>query len=129
VASAQLAAVLERRREFAVLAALGMRGGRMVRAVLVEGLALGLAGTVAGLVLSVPLVWAMARYGVDFSLWMGKSYAFGGTVIDPLIHGDFGPWLFVETLVVAVGSTVLASLYPAWFAARTDPAQALRLAQ
>jgi len=129
VASAQLSAVLERRREFAVLAALGMGGPRLVRVVLVEGLALGLAGTVAALAISAPSAWLLARYGVDFSRFMGGSYAFAGTVIDPLVHGDFGPWLLPQTLLVAVAATVLASLYPAWFAARTDPAQALRLAQ
>lgn len=129
VASAQLAAVLERRREFAVLAALGMGAGRLVRIMLVEGLALGLAGSAAALVLSVPSAWLLARHGVDFTAVMGASYAFGGTVIDPIIYGDFGAWLLVETLAVAVGATVLASLYPAWFAARTDPAQALRVAQ
>lgn len=129
VASAQLAAVLERRREFAVLAALGMGGGRLVLVVLVEGVTLGLAGAGAALLLSVPSAWALARWGLDFSAFVGGSYAFGGTVIDPLIHGDIGPWLVVETLVIAVGATVLSSIYPAWFAARTDPAQALRVAQ
>jgi ABC-type lipoprotein release transport system permease subunit len=129
VASAQLSAVLERRREFAVLAALGMGGPRLVRVVLVEGLALGLAGSVAALVISLPAAWALTRYGFDFSRFLGGSYAFAGTVMDPVVHGDLGPWLPVQTLIVAVAATVLASLYPAWFAARTDPAQALRLAQ
>jgi ABC-type lipoprotein release transport system permease subunit len=32
-------------------------------------------------------------------------------------------------LIVAIAATVLASLYPAWYAARTDPAVALRVAQ
>jgi ABC-type lipoprotein release transport system permease subunit len=31
--------------------------------------------------------------------------------------------------VVAMGATMVASLYPAWYAARTDPAVALRVAQ
>jgi ABC-type lipoprotein release transport system permease subunit len=29
---------------------------------------------------------------------------------------------------VAIGATALASLYPAWFATKTDPADALRVA-
>lgn len=129
VASAQLASVLERRREFAVLAALGMGAVRLVRVVLLEGLALGVAGAVAGLALGGPLAWLIAFRGLDFSRLLGQSWALGGTVIDPVIYGTFGPWILRETLSVAVGATVLASLYPAWFAARTDPAQALRVAQ
>ena len=129
VASAQLASVLERRREFAVLAALGMGGARLVRVVLAEGFALGLAGALAGLALGGPLAWLIATRGLDFTSLMGESWTLGGTVLDPIIYGAFGPWIVRETLGVAVGATVLASLYPAWFAARTDPAQALRVAQ
>ncbi len=128
VASAQLAAVLERRREFAVLSALGMRGRRMVRLVLLEALALGVAGAGAGLALGLPLVWLFSTRGLDLSSFMGSGTSFQGIVIEPIIFGDFGPWIVPWVVVVALGATVLASLYPAWFAARTDPAAALRVA-
>ncbi len=129
VASAQLAAVLERRREFAVLAALGMGAGRMVRLVLLEALALGTAGAVVGLALGLPVLWLFATKGVDLSKFMGTSYAFQGLILDPVIYGDLGLWIVPWVVAVAIGATVLASLYPAWFAARTDPAVALRVAQ
>ncbi len=129
VASAQLAAVLERRREFAVLAALGMRGWRMVRLVVQEAVALGLAGCAAGLAAGVPLVWWISARGLDFRRLMGASWSFQGVVFEPVIYGDAGPWIVPYALAVSVGATVLASLYPAWFAARTDPAAALRVAQ
>ena len=56
VASAQLAAVLERRREFAVLSALGMRSRTIVAVLLQEALAIGIASAVAGLA-----AWAAVR--------------------------------------------------------------------
>jgi ABC-type lipoprotein release transport system permease subunit len=129
VASAQLAAVLERRREFAVLAALGMPGPRLVRLVLLEAMVQGLAGAAAGLALAMPFLWLLARRGLDFSRFMGSSYSFGGLLIDPVVYGDLGPWIVSWVLAVAIGATAVASLYPAWFAARTDPAVALRVAQ
>jgi ABC-type lipoprotein release transport system permease subunit len=129
VASAQLAAVLERRREFAVLSALGMGAGRMVRLVLQEALALGLAGAAAGLALALPLLWLFERRGLDFRRFMGTSYAFQGVIIEPVIYGDLGAWVFPWALGIALGATAFASLFPAWFAARTDPAAALRVAQ
>jgi ABC-type lipoprotein release transport system permease subunit len=129
VASAQLAAVLERRREFAVLSALGMSTGRMVRLLLEEAVAVGLAGAVLGLTLGLPLLWRFERVGLDFRKYMGSGYAFEGVVIEPVIYGDLGPWVFPYVLSVAVGATVIASLYPALFVARTDPAVALRVAQ
>lgn len=129
VASAQLAAVLERRREFAVLSALGMRGGRMVRLVVEEALAVGLAGAAAGLALGLPFVWHVSVHGLDLRPFMGASYSFQGVIFEPVLYGDLGPWIVPYVLAVAVGATVIASLYPAWFAARIDPAAALRIDQ
>ena len=129
VASAQLAAVLERRREFAVLSAIGMGSGTMVRLVLQEAVALGVAGGMVGLALGGPLVWWLAHSGLDFRRLLGSNYAFSGVVIEPVIYGAFGPWILLYVFVVAIGATMFASLYPAWFAARTDPAVALRVAQ
>ena len=129
VASAQLAAVLERRREFAVLSALGMGGWRMVRLVLLEALGLGAAGAALGLGLCLPALWHFARRGLDFSRFMGEGYSFQGMIIEPVIYADVGPWIVPFVAAVALGATALASLYPAWFAARTDPAAALRVAQ
>jgi ABC-type lipoprotein release transport system permease subunit len=129
VASAQLAAVLERRREFAVLSALGMRGLRMVRLVLLEALLQGVAGAAVGLALGMPFLWLLARKGLDLSRFLQGSYSFQGLLLDPVIYGDVGPWVVPWVLAVAIGATGLASLYPAWYAARTDPAVALRVAQ
>ena len=129
VASAQLAAVLERRREFAVLSALGMSAGHMVRLVLQEAAALGLAGAACGLALGLPVVWQFARVGLDFRKYLGSGYTFEGVIVEPIIYGDFGGWMVPYVFMVALGATMVASLYPAWFAARTDPAAALRVAQ
>lgn len=128
VASAQLAAVLERRREFAVLSALGMGSRTIVLILIEEALVIGLASAALGLALGVPVVWWMARNGLDLSAYMGSSYTFQGVILEPVIYGSFGMWTVWYVLGLAVVVTVLASLYPAWFATRTDPADALRVA-
>jgi ABC-type lipoprotein release transport system permease subunit len=128
VASAQLAAVLERRREFAVLSALGMQSRTILLLLLEEALSIGVAGAALGLLLGLPLVWYLARFGLDFSAYLGGTYSFQGVLIEPTIYGDFGPWVVSYALTVGVVATTLASLYPAWFAARTNPADALRVA-
>lgn len=129
VASAQLAAVLERRREFAVLSALGMSGARMVRLVVQEALLLGVAGALVALAVGVPIIWRFAHVGLDFRRYMGSTWTFQGVLLDPVIYGDFGPWIVSYVTLVAIGATLAASLYPAWYASRTDPAAALRVAQ
>lgn len=129
VTSSQLAAVLERRREFAVLSALGMSGWTMVRLVLLEAAALGFLGGVAGTAIGAPLVWRLSITGIDLTSFLGSGYTFGSALIEPVLFVDFGWWVVPYMLLVALGATMVASLYPATFAARTDPAVALRVAQ
>ena len=52
-----------------------------------------------------------------------------GVLLDPVIYGSFGWWIAIYVAAVAIGATLSASLYPALYAARTDPAVALRVAQ
>jgi ABC-type lipoprotein release transport system permease subunit len=129
VASAQLAAVLERRREFAVLAALGMRGGQMMTTLVVEAVAMGVLGGVIGLAIGLPLVWRLATAGFDMAPYVGSNYSAFGLVIEPIVYGDLGAWVAPYVLVIALVSTLAAAVYPVWFAVRVDPAAALRVAQ
>ena len=128
VASAQLAAVLERRREFAVLLALGMPARLMALLLLVEALVVGGGGGALGLALGLPIAWRLARAGLDLSAWFGSNYTFQGVVIEPIFYGDVGWWVLWYVFTVAIGATIVASLYPAWFASRTNAADALRVA-
>ena len=128
IASAQLTAVLERRREFAVLSALGMKGSQLVRVMFAEGIVLGLLGTATAILFGVPAAWALATWGLDFTALYGDmDLAVSNILIDPIIYGDFGWWLVPLALGLSLTATVLSSLYPAWYAVRTDPAEALRV--
>jgi ABC-type antimicrobial peptide transport system permease subunit len=128
VASAQLAAVLERRREFAVLAALGMNWRQMALLVISEALALGFVGAVVGLALGFPIVWYMSTTGLDLSVLLEGELVSGGVLFDKVLYSTMGPWVLTNTLFIAFGSTLLGAIYPALYAIRTDPAEALRVA-
>lgn len=128
IAGAQLTAVLERRREFAVLSALGMKNSRLIHIMFAEGLILGLLGGVLGLTIGVPLTYLIATKGIDFSALYGNSdISVSNILVDPIFYGDFGWWLLPLAFALSLTATVLSSLYPAWFASRTDPAVTLRI--
>ncbi len=127
VTSAQLTAVLERRREFAVLNALGMKDTHVVWLVLLEAAAMGAVGTLVGLALATPLVYHTATEGIDFSELMSGDVAVTGVFFDPIIYSDMGLWMLPYAGFVGMTSALCAALYPAWLVMRQNPAAALSL--
>jgi ABC-type lipoprotein release transport system permease subunit len=123
VANTLLMAVFERIREMGILAALGMKGRQIMLMFLLEAATLGLAGIAVGLVLGLAGVAYLATVGI----YIGDVASSAGSIaLGSTIHGQFVPatfaWLSFWTLVIIL----LASLYPAWFAIRREPAEALR---
>lgn len=130
VASAQLTAVLERRKEFAMLAALGMPGISLVRIVVTEGVVLGLIGGAIAIAWTTPILHHWSTAGIDLFAMLPQTddaLAFSGLLLDRFYYPSFGAWVIPTALGMSLIATVLASLYPAWFASRTDPAAALRV--
>ena len=117
VMNVMIMAVFERIREIGTIAAIGTPPSRILSLFLAEGLMLGIAGTVAGIVLSLAGI-----YGIN--LWQ-PTFNFGqqqGLVMAPTIAA--GDVLTIAALVVVVA--IIASLQPAWKASRMDPISALR---
>lgn len=127
ITSAQMTAILERRREFAVLMALGTKGIQVIRLVLFEAAAIGLLGAAAGLALATPLIYRIATKGINFAAIIGEELAVEGVLFDPILYADIGLWMIPRALVITMVSTLIAALYPAWFAIRTNPTSALSL--
>jgi ABC-type lipoprotein release transport system permease subunit len=127
VTSAQMTAIMERKREFAVLMALGMQGFQVIRLLLVEAAAMGILGAMVGLVLATPLVWHTATVGIDFESLLKMEFTVSNVLFDPVLYADMGAWMVPYALFISLVSTITAALYPAWYAMRTNPTSALSL--
>ena len=105
-----------------------MKGSRLVQIMLVEGILLGVLGGILGLAVGIPASHYVATHGIDFGkLYGDMDMSMSNILFDPIFYGDFGWWLVPLSFVLALTATTLSSLYPAWYAARTDPARALRV--
>ena len=116
VMNVMLMAVYERIREIGTLAAIGTQPRKLMAIFLSEGLLLGLAGALAGVALSYAVVAVLNVWPIVFS--------FGREQIT--LHPALAVSEVLGVLVLAVLVSGLASLQPAWRAARMDPIQALR---
>ena len=116
VMNVMLMAVYERIREIGTLAAIGTQPGKLMAIFLSEGLLLGLAGAVVGIGLSYAVVAYLNINPLVFS--------FGREQIT--LHPTLQLLEVGGVLGLAVFVSALASLQPAWRAARMDPIQALR---
>jgi lipoprotein-releasing system permease protein len=110
--------VMEKTRDIAVMMSFGVDPAQVRRIFLMQGLLISLIGTAIGLVLGYMASWAGGHY--HFIHLSAEVYS-----IDTL---PFAPRLLDGVIVsaVAVGISLLATLYPSQAAARILPAEALR---
>lgn len=120
-----LMSVLERRREFGVVLALGVSPLELVWTVLVETLLITSLGLLLGVIITTPWYYWLQQHGLDFSGVMGDDYHVGKVLIDPVIRISLDWRNVVAISGVSFILTLLAALYPAWRSGRINPAEAL----
>ena len=103
-----------------------MKGKQLVGLIMLEAVAVGLGGAVVALGLGGYFAYRLATRGVSLTKMMGGELSFGSVLLDPVIYGDFGYWVLWYAIAISLASTIVASVYPAWYATRTDPAEAIR---
>jgi putative ABC transport system permease protein len=109
--------VYERIREIGMISAIGTPPRRILALFLAEGALLGIVGTAIGVALSLALVAALNVWPVHFAF--GRDQLL---VLAPSLAAADA--LMIGGIVVVIA--ILASLQPAWKAARMDPITALR---
>lgn len=110
--------VMEKTRDIAVLMSMGTRKVQVRRMFIAQGVLIGVLGTAIGLALGFALSWIGGHYRV-------LSLAPEVYSID---YVPFAPRIIDGVLValVAIGISLVATIYPSWSASKILPAEALR---
>ncbi|MGH7152545.1 MAG: lipoprotein-releasing ABC transporter permease subunit, partial [Acetobacteraceae bacterium] len=126
VISSLIMMVKDKTRDIAVLRTIGAGRGAVMRIFLMCGASVGVAGTLIGTIAGVLFTWNIDR------IQNAVQSVTGVNVFNPEVYYlthlparlDWGEvWKIV---VMALALSILATLYPSWRAARTDPVEALR---
>lgn len=118
--------VMDKTADIAIMKTMGARSGAIMAIFMIDGLVIGVVGTVLGAVGGLLL----GRNIEAVAGWLERM--FGITVFPPDIYyidkipfqlqgGDFA-----AIVVITLAISFLATIFPAWQAARLDPAEALR---
>jgi lipoprotein-releasing system permease protein len=118
--------VKEKQTDIAILRTIGAAPGNVLKMFLVQGALIGLFGTAAG----VAIGWVLSIYFLD--IVHGIENVMGTKFLDASVYfmSDLPSEVHVSDVLQVAGVTLLlsafATIYPAWRASRTLPAEALR---
>jgi lipoprotein-releasing system permease protein len=126
IVSSLIMLVKDKTRDIAILRTMGASSGAVLRIFLMAGTAIGVLGTLAGLGLGL-------LFNANIESIRQFLQALTGTqLFSPEVYflaqlpSKSDPREVAEVVLMALGLSFLATIYPAWRAARLDPVEALR---
>jgi ABC-type lipoprotein release transport system permease subunit len=118
--------VLERRYEFGLCKALGLRPLQLAVMIIGESLALTTISLALGLALGSIVHYYIATFGLDLH-WLFKGGAPSAFVFDPIIYSRLSLSRIASSVSIVFLTTTVISFYPAFKAARTELPDALKV--
>jgi len=126
IVSGLIMLVKDKGRDIAILRTMGSTQGAIMRVFLITGASIGVVGTLVGLLLGTVIclnVESIRR----FLSWMTNTELFSPELYFlSQLPADMDVGETTAVVVMALALSFLATLYPAWRAARLDPVEALR---
>jgi putative ABC transport system permease protein len=122
IINTMLMAILERKKELAMLKAIGVNEGKIRIMIVWETLFLTAIGSVAGLILNHGLVAWLGKTGINLAAFSEGMESFGfSSVIYPAINGTF----YLQIVALVVITALVASIFPIIRASKLKPAEIL----
>ncbi len=126
IVSTLVMAVQDKQSDIAILRTLGARPGTVMGIFIIQGSLLGIVGTLVGTAAGVALALNVETIVPFIEQVLGVQFISGDIYLISELPSDLRIPDVVRIVISAMVLSVIATLYPAWRAARTAPAEALR---
>jgi lipoprotein-releasing system permease protein len=126
IVSGLIMLVKDKGSDIAILRTMGASQGSIMRVFLITGASIGVVGTLVGFMLGM-LICLNIESIRHFLSWLTNTELFSPELYFlSKLPADMDPRETTAVVVMALGLSLLATLYPSWRAARLDPVEALR---
>ncbi len=123
-------AALERMEEIGMMKALGLKEREIVQVFMYESIGIGIIGVIVGSIFGALTIWYLVNFGMDYAIFMeGGGKEVMGDVGFPLVTKIYSSWNQTAFIIVnsfGLMTSALASIFPAYWAAKKDPIKALQ---
>jgi len=126
IISSMIMLVRSKNADIAVLRTMGASGGSIIRIFLMTGASIGIVGTFAGTVVGMLFCWNIDTIKQAIESLSGAELFAAEIYFLSNLPAKVDPQEVLMVVLMALGLSFLASLYPAWRASRVAPAEALR---
>jgi lipoprotein-releasing system permease protein len=118
--------VKDKGSDIAILRTMGASAGAIMRIFFMTGAAIGIVGTIAGVLLGV-LVCVNIESIRQFFSWISGTVIFNPQVYFlSQLPAEMDLSETISVVIMALSLSFMATIFPAWRASRLDPVQALR---
>lgn len=101
---------MERKKEFAVMIALGMKKSKLVISIFAETFFTAIIGTLSGLIVSIPIIWHYVKMPITITEDKAKILTEVG--LEPLINFSMSSNIFIKQAIIIFIISLIVSLYP-----------------
>ena len=126
IVSTLVMVVKDKQSDIAILRTVGARPSSILRIFVTQGSVIGIVGTVAGVLLGVTLAMNLESVVSFFEAIFGIKFLAADVYFISDLPSELRVGDVVQIAVIALALALVSTLYPAWVAARTAPAEALR---
>jgi lipoprotein-releasing system permease protein len=118
--------VTDKRAEIAILRTMGMQTREIMTIFVVQGTLVGLIGIVLGTLAGIGLSLTITSIVNHLQVWLGVQFLNSSVYYIDFLPSNLRGSDVWHIDLLALGLSVLATLYPAWRASKIQPAEALR---